>query len=108
MGRHRSPGRFGTVPLDTRNEYGAVSVLEGLEGYEEFMNHPAHLEMDRTGLPLVDKFMSFDITDDPDREIGAKIAEIHQRRYDTMPDIAGLVSDLGEYTGSAAPGKHGN
>lgn len=89
-------------------EYGSVSVIEDLEGYEEFMNHPAHLEMDRIGLPLVDKFMSFDITDDPDLEIGAKIAEIHQRRYDTMPDIAALVSDIGEYTGSAAPGKHGN
>ncbi|WP_158885131.1 Dabb family protein [Amycolatopsis anabasis] len=89
-------------------EYGAVFVIKDLEGYEEYMNHPAHLDTDRIGLPLVDKFMSFDITDDPDPEIGAKIAEIHQRRYDTMPDIAALVSDLGEYTGSAAPGKHAN
>ncbi|KIH98042.1 stress responsive protein [Streptomonospora alba] len=89
-------------------EYGAVFVLTDLEGYEEYMNHPAHQHTDRIGLPLVETFMSFDITDDPDPETGAKIAEIHQRRYDTMPEIAGLVSDLGEYTGSAAPGKHGN
>ena len=88
-------------------DYGAVSVLEDLEAYEEYMNHPAHLEMDRIGLPLVDKFVSFDITDDPDPAVGDKIAEIHRRRFDGMPDIAELVSGLAEYTGSAAPGKHG-
>lgn len=89
-------------------EYGAVSLIEDLEAYEVYMNHPAHLAMDRAGLPLVDKFVSFDITDDPDPEVGEKIAEIHRRRYENKPDIAGLVSDLNEYTGSAAPGKHGN
>ncbi|NBE93234.1 Dabb family protein [Nonomuraea sp. KC401] len=83
--------------------YGSISVIENLEGYEEMMNHPAHLEVDRNGLPLVDRFASFDITDDPDPEIGTKIAEIHRRRYATIPDIAALVSELPEYTGSAAP-----
>lgn len=62
----------------------------------------------KPGISAEDKEAAFDITDDPDPEAGAKIAEIHQRRYDTMPDIADLVSDLGEYTGSAAPGEHGN
>ncbi|WP_020672441.1 Dabb family protein [Amycolatopsis nigrescens] len=89
-------------------EYGAVSLIEDVAGYEEYMNHPAHLAMDRAGLPLVDRFVSFDITDDPDPEVGAKIAEIHRRRFTEIPDIAELVSDLGEYTGSAAPGKHDN
>ncbi|MFD4637312.1 Dabb family protein [Lentzea sp. NPDC058436] len=87
-------------------EFGAVSVIEDLAGYELMMNHPAHLEMDRAGLPLIAKFASFDITDDEDPELGAKIAAIHQRRYDANPDVAGLVSDLDEYSGSAAPGKH--
>jgi hypothetical protein len=89
-------------------EFGAVSVFEDLESYEEMMNHPAHTEMDRIGLPLIDKFMSFDVTDDPDPEVGAKITAIHQRRFDRMPDIAELVGDLNEYSGSAAPGKHGS
>jgi hypothetical protein len=35
--------------------------------------------------------MSFDITDDPDPEMGAKIAELHQRRYDGDPVLTGLV-----------------
>jgi hypothetical protein len=93
------------VGRDLGGEYeiGAVAVVEDLEGYEEMMNHPAHLEIDRIGLPLVDKFMSYDVTDDPDPEMGAKIAAIHQRRYDNTPDIAELVSQLGDYTGSAAP-----
>lgn len=89
-------------------ELGAVLVIEDIEGYAEYMNHPAHLELDRVGLPLVREFMSSDITDDPDPEIGAKIAEVHRSRFENVPDIAELVSGLAEYTGSAAPGKHGN
>lgn len=87
-------------------EYGAVSVLADLESYEEYMNHPAHLAMDRVGLPLVDKFVSYDIADDPDPEVGNKIADIHRRRFENLPDIAELVADVGEYSGSAAPGEH--
>ncbi|WP_067844473.1 Dabb family protein [Nocardia lijiangensis] len=87
--------------------YGAVFAIEDLEGYWEYLVHPAHLNTDRVGLPLVDKFVSFDITDDEDPQLADKIAELHQRRYDTMPDITKLVSKLGEYTGSAAPGQHG-
>jgi hypothetical protein len=39
--------------------------------------------------------------------MGEKIAALHQRRYDEIPDVAELVSDLTEYIGSAAPGPHG-
>ncbi|WP_109530088.1 Dabb family protein [Nocardia aurea] len=88
-------------------EWGATFVIEDLEGYWEYLVHPAHLNTDRVGLPLVDKFVSFDITDDDDPEIGAKITALHKRRYDSMPDINQLVSDLGEYEGLAAPGPHG-
>lgn len=84
-------------------DFGAVSLIEDLAAYEVMMNHPAHLEVDRSGLPLIDKFVSFDITDDPDPEIGAKIAEIHQRRYAANPDVADLVAGLDDYSGSSAP-----
>lgn len=82
-------------------EYAAISVMEDLDGYEEMMNHPAHLEIDRAGLPLIDTFMSFDIVDDPDPEISAKIAAIHQRRYQSQPDIAELVTEI-NYSGPTA------
>ncbi|MEV6235094.1 Dabb family protein [Lentzea sp. NPDC051838] len=89
-------------------EWGATFVIEDLEGYWEYLIHPAHRNTDRVGLPLVDKFVSFDITDDEDPEMGAKIAALHQKRYDADPELTKLVSDLGEYTGSAAPGPHGD
>ncbi|MBO8193274.1 Dabb family protein [Streptomyces oryzae] len=89
-------------------EWGATFAIEDLDGYWEYLIHPAHLSTDRTGLPLVDKFASFDITDDLDPDVGEKIAALHQRRYDRIPELASLVSDLREYIGSAAPGPHGN
>ncbi|MGV9414513.1 Dabb family protein [Nocardia sp. NPDC003693] len=88
-------------------EWGAVFVIEDLRGYWDYLIHPAHRNTDRVGLPLVDKFSSFDITDDPDPEMAAEIAALHQRRYDSDPELTKLVSDLGEYSGSAAPGPHG-
>ncbi|MFC4562342.1 Dabb family protein [Nocardiopsis mangrovi] len=87
-------------------QYGVVSAIEDIETYDKMMNDPAHLEIDLMGLPLIDKFMSFDITDDPDPEIGEKITEIHRRRFEANPDLTELVSNLNEYKGSAAPGKH--
>ncbi|MFE8910511.1 Dabb family protein [Streptomyces globisporus] len=97
------------VGRDFGGEYtwGATYVIEDIDGYWDYLIHPAHLHTDRIGLPLVDKFASFDITDDADPEIGTKIADLHQRRYDEIPDVADLVSDLPEYLGSAAPGPHG-
>lgn len=84
-------------------DYAAVSSFETLEEYEQMMNHPAHLEVDRIGLPLVDRFVSFDITDDPDPGIEARIAEIHRRRFADHEDITELVSGIDSYSGSAAP-----
>ncbi|MBR8741075.1 Dabb family protein [Nocardiopsis sp. MG754419] len=87
-------------------EYGAVNAVEDLASYEKMMNDPAHLEVDRLGLPLISKFASFDITDDQDPEMDAKIAAIHRRRFDAHPDLVELIDDLDEYIGSAAPGRH--
>jgi hypothetical protein len=87
-------------------QYGAVNAVADLETYEKMMNDPAHLEVDRLGLPLISRFASFDITDDQDPEMDAKISAIHQRRFDTHPDLVALINDLDEYLGSAAPGRH--
>jgi len=84
-------------------EYGAVFVIEDLDGYWEYLMAPSHARTDRIGLPLLDRFDSFDITDDPDPEIGRRIAELHRRRYDGDPALTQLVRDLPTYNGSAAP-----
>ncbi|WP_030160554.1 Dabb family protein [Glycomyces sp. NRRL B-16210] len=87
-------------------EYGAVNAVKDLDEYEAMMNAPEHLEIDRAGLPLIARFASFDISDDPDPELAAKIAAIHQRRFDAHPDLVELIDGLDEYLGSAAPGRH--
>ena len=86
-------------------DFSAVSTIATLQEYETMLNHPAHLEVDRAGLPLVDRFHSIDITDDPDPEVGAKIADIHRRRFEANPDLLELVLAIDEYRGSGVPGR---
>jgi hypothetical protein len=97
------------VGRDIGGEYdiAATYLIEDLGGYWEYLIHPAHHHSDMIGLPLVDKFVSYDVCDDDDPELGAKIAALHQRRYDNDPELTRLVSDLASYQGSAAPGSHG-
>ncbi len=97
-------GMFGR-DLDDGFDFAAVSQLADLAEYEAMMNHPAHLTVDRLGLPLVDRFHSIDLTDDPDHEIGAKIADIHRRRFETNPDLLELVNAVREYRGSGVPSR---
>jgi hypothetical protein len=85
-------------------EYGALYALADIEAYETYMNARWHLETDAAGLPLVSNFVAFDLTDDEDTAIGEKIAEVHRRRFESHPEILGLVEDLDSYTGSGVPG----
>ncbi|MXP23871.1 Dabb family protein [Gordonia sp. HNM0687] len=89
-------------------EYGAIYALPDLDGYWEYLIHPSHLNSDKVGLPHISKFVSFDVTDESDPDVGTKIAALHQRRYDEMPWVSDLVAGLDDYAGSAAPGDHGS
>jgi hypothetical protein len=80
-------------------EYGAVFAIDDLDGFWEYLTHPAHLNTDRVGLPLVESFVSYDTTDDADPEIGDKIAALHTRRFAEIPDVRDLVAGLPSYTG---------
>lgn len=86
-------------------DFGAVSLLADVEAYERMMNHPAHLEMDRIGLPLGRRFHAFDITDDADPGVGRRIADIHRARFDAHPDVLELVEYVEDYRGSGFPGR---
>lgn len=81
-------------------EWGAVFQIEDLDGYWEYLIHPAHARTDRVGLPLVERFETYDVSDDGDPEFGAKIAELHRRRYADDPELAALVADLPSFTGN--------
>jgi hypothetical protein len=74
--------------------------MKDIEGYREYMMSPIHRKSDEIGLPIVDKFISMDITDDKDPAIGDKIAEIHQNRFENDPALAALVQNLSSYEGS--------
>lgn len=75
-------------------DWGGVFVIEDLDGYWEYLTHPAHARTDLIGMPLVEKFDSYDITDDDDPEMGTKIADLHRRRYENDPVLAALVGKL--------------
>jgi secreted PhoX family phosphatase len=70
-------------------DYGAMYVMKDIEGYLEYMMSPIHRKSDEIGLPLVEKFVSMDITDDEDPAIGDKIQEIHRNRFANDPALVG-------------------
>lgn len=84
-------------------EYGAVFVLEDLDGYWEYLMAPSHAHTDRIGLPLLETFVSYDTTDSDDPDIADKIADLHARRYAGDPALTQMVADLPSYSGSSAP-----
>jgi hypothetical protein len=75
-------------------EYGAIFVLEDLEGYWEYLIHPAHFESEKSGLHLIERFEAFDTTDSDDPELASKIAALHQRSYEENPEIAALIGQV--------------
>jgi hypothetical protein len=81
-------------------EYGAMYALKDIDAYKTYMLAPLHQETDRAGLPVVGNMISQDLTDDPDPDIGAKIAKIHSDRFAKDATLRGLVEDLGSYEGS--------
>ncbi|MEV7868309.1 Dabb family protein [Streptomyces sp. NPDC088124] len=61
---------------------GGVFVVEDLDGYWEYLTHPAHAHADRIGIPLVEKYDWHDTVDDHDPQMGAKIADLQRRWYE--------------------------
>ena len=80
--------------------HGAMFAVKDIEAYEEYMLAPIHREMDDIGLPLAEKMMSMDITDDEDPEIREKIKEVHVRRYAGDPELLEMIEALPSYTGA--------
>lgn len=75
-------------------EYGAVFVIEDLDGYWEYLIHPAHFASEKLGMHLIEKFEAFDTTDSDDPDFGAKIAALHTRSHQENPEIAQLVAEV--------------
>lgn len=76
-------------------DWAATFVFDDLDGYWEYLMHPTHLRTDEIGLPLVERFVSYDTTDEEDPDFGTRIAALHERRYAALPELARLVQGLG-------------
>ena len=79
-------------------EYGAVYVFEDLDGYWQYLNHPAHVREELEGIPNIEKFATIDVTDSNDPEIGEKIAQLQARHFQEHPDLAALEAQAASFT----------
>jgi len=79
-------------------EYGAVYVVEDLDGYWAYLTHPAHLRSELEGIPLLEKFAAIDVSDSDDPELGDKIAELQVRNYQEHPDVAAVIAQAASFT----------
>jgi hypothetical protein len=66
-------------------EWGAVYVLADLDGYWQYLTHPAHVRSEMSGIKFVERFEAFDITDSDDPELRAKIAALQARNFEEHP-----------------------
>lgn len=81
-------------------EYSCVFAVEDLDGLFEYLTHPTTHQTDELGLHLVERLDIFDISDDDDPELDAKIQELHRRRNALNPEIAGMLADVPTYRGA--------
>ena len=88
-------------------EYGAVYVVEDLEGYWAYLEYPPHVREELWGIPHLAKFAAIDVSDSDDPELGEKIAAVQARHLQEHPDVAALIAQAASFTvpdgkGSAA------
>ena len=88
-------------------EYGAVYVVEDLDGYWAYLEYPAHVREELWGIPHLEKFAAIDVSDSDDPELGEKIAALQARNFQEHPEMAALVAQAASFTvpegkGSAA------
>jgi hypothetical protein len=81
-------------------EYSAVFAVEDLDGLFAYLTHPSTYQTDHLGLSLVERMEIFDVSDDDDPDLNAKIQDLHRRRNEHNPEIAGMLADVPTYTGA--------
>jgi len=79
-------------------EYGAVYVVEDLDGYWAYLEFPAHVREELWGIPYLEKFAAVDVSDSEDPELGAKVAALQARHQQEHPEIAALIAQAASFT----------
>jgi hypothetical protein len=88
-------GRYAGNPADGFT-HSAVYVLADLATLEGFMYEPVHRDADFIVHPHIARMDAFDICDDDEPDLDAKIMDIQQRRLAADPELAellGIVAD---------------
>jgi hypothetical protein len=81
-------------------EYSAIFAVEDLDGLYEYLTHPTTYRTDELGLHLADRLDIFDVSDDPDPELYAKIQDLHRRRNEHNPQVAETLAAVPNYRGA--------
>src|SRR5262249_5617895 len=79
-------------------EYGAVYVVEDLDGYWAYLEFPAHVRLELWGIPYLEKFAAIDVSDSEDPEFGAKVAALQARHQQEHPEIAAEIAQAASFT----------
>ena len=79
-------------------EYGAVYVVEDLDGYWAYLEYPPHVREELWGIPHLEKFAAIDVSDSDDPELSAKIAALQARHQKEHPEIAALIAQAASFT----------
>jgi hypothetical protein len=102
MGRTIPAVRSSVVGRDLGGQYqiGAAFSVDDLDGLFEYLTHPDTFRTDALGLHLAEKLDIFDISDDEDPDLYAKIQDLHRRRNELNPEVAQKLIDVPAYTGA--------
>ena len=79
-------------------EYGAVYVVEDLEGYWAYLEFPAHVREELWGIPHLERFAAIDVSDSGDPEFGDKVAALQARHQREHPEIAAEIAAAASFT----------
>jgi hypothetical protein len=79
-------------------EYGAVYVVEDLDGYWAYLEFPAHVRLELWGIPYLEKFAAIDVSDSDDPELGEKIGALQARHQQDHPEIAAEIAQAASFT----------
>jgi hypothetical protein len=85
-------------------EWGAVYVVDDLDGYWQYLTHPAHVRSELEGIAFLEKFVAFDVTDSDDPEVSQKITGLQARHLQESPELAALEAQAPSFN---VPGSTG-
>jgi Stress responsive A/B Barrel Domain len=83
-------GSYSGNPADGYT-HSAIFGLADLETLERFMDEPAHREADFIVHPHMATFDGFDVSDEYDPDLEAKVMAIRRRRIAADPELAALL-----------------